>query len=402
MKKLSKEMWILLITLYFVLVGFGIIIPIMPYFAKSLGGSSFEMGLLTFVWAIGQFLMAPKWGNLADRYGRRKILLIGVSGYAFVFIAMAQAQSMLALIIIRALGGLISAATLPSAQAYAADITTKEKRSETMALMGAAMNLGFITGPALGAVLAPLGVAFTFYFAAALVGLNALAAFFFLPETVRKESSLENKREIKTVEAIGLALRGPEALFFILAFVGTFGGASLFSMLGFYLIDKFNASEIQTGIAFTLEGLTAVVVQGLGVAFAVKMFGEEKTLISALTIGIMGFIVLAIAPSYLVALIAVMIIAAGISLMQPLLNGIVSTRTNLPQGVTMGTMSSFQSLGRAMGPLWAGLVYFAHISAPFISSAILYGIFVVVCWYAFNGLLARKIAERTTVQEQLD
>lgn len=169
--------------LFILLAGFGLIIPTLPFYARSMGATSVHMGLLITVWAGAQFAFAPFWGSLSDRIGRKPVLLLGLAGFTASFFLMALAQSVVGLLLARFLGGVLSAAALPTAQAYIADVTPPEERGQGMALIGATFGLGFIVGPAIGGLLAPFGVTVPFYVAAAAGLLTIPLTWKILPES---------------------------------------------------------------------------------------------------------------------------------------------------------------------------------------------------------------------------
>lgn len=383
---LSRGRYLLLlyVTLFQVMIGFGVVIPVLPYVVTRMGAGPVEMGLLVTVWAGGQFLFSSLWGSLSDRIGRRPVILAGLVSYALTFGLMAAARSVEVLIAARALGGILSAATFPASQAYVADVTEGRERARQMAQMGAAMNLGFLAGPMLGGLLAPLGYQAAFLVSAALEVLNTIVTYFALPEP-----PIRARRETVAtggLRAVPLALRGPHALFFLLAFAATFGGSSMFSMLGLYMIGRHGAPEWVTGLAFTIEGLTAALVQGLAVGTLSTRYGEERCVRGALVSGMLGFGVLTLAPSAWAALPGVVLIANATAFLRPLAAGLVSRYTPLEQGITMGVQSAFDALGRTVAPLWAGAVFRMAYWAPFLSAIAVYAVFFV--W------LQRRVARR--------
>lgn len=372
-----REQYILFGTLFQVLLGFGIIIPILPYFARELGANSVQMGLLVTVWAGAQFLFSPLWGALSDRVGRRPVLLVGLAGYAVTFGVMAVAQEIWVVLVARFLGGILSAATVPTAQAYVADTSGGEERAGRMAAMGAAMNLGFICGPAVGGLLAALGLGYrgTFLVAMGLALLNWVIAFFALPEPAHRKEASSSRKGFSGLRAVRIALAGPEALLFLLAFGGTFGGSTMFSMLGFFLIDRLAAGADLTAVAFTVEGIASVLFQGVLVGWVSRRFGEERPIGWALLAGVAGFAGLIWAPSFGWVLVGLVFIALAISFIRPLVTSMVSRRTRMEQGVTMGIQTSFDALGRTIAPAWAGMAYLWRDWAPFASAIVVYLLF---------------------------
>ncbi len=371
-----KQQLILFATLFQVLLGFGVVVPILPYFARDLGANSLQMGLLVTVWAGAQFLFSPLWGAFSDRVGRRPVLLIGLGAYAMTFGLTAIAQNIWIVMLARFLGGVLSAATIPTAQAYVADTSTGEERAGRMASMGAAMNLGFIGGPAVGGLLAAAGLGYRMAFAAAgaLAVLNLIVAYFTLPEPEHRRAKATGKG-FSGLKAVRIALAGPESLLFLLAFAGTFGGSTMFSMLGFFLIDRLGAGADLSSVAFTVQGIASVVFQGLLVGWVSRRFGEERSIGWALLAGVAGFVALIAARSFPMVLVGLVFISLAVSFIRPLVTAMVSRRSRLEQGMTMGIQTSFDALGRTVAPLWAGMVYLWLDWAPFVSAIAVYLLF---------------------------
>lgn len=379
-----KEQWTLFGTLFQVMLGFGIVIPILPFFARELGANSVQMGLLVTAWAGAQFLFAPWWGSLSDRVGRRPILLLGLVGNAVSFGFTAFASNIWVVMLARFMGGVLSAATIPTAQAYIADISPPAERTSRLSAMGAAMNLGFVGGPALGGLLAGIGLEHRQFFltAMALALVNWVAAFFFLPEPPERQVAANRKR-FSGLGAMRIALSGPHALYYLLAFAGSFGGSTMFSMLGYYLMDRLGAGEDLTSLSFTIQGVSSTLFQGLLVGFASRLIGEERSVRLGLLAGIGGMFCLVAAHSYPMVVVGLVLIAMAISFIRPLVAAMLSRRTPMEQGVTMGIQSSMDALGRTIGPLWAGTAYLWHDWAPFASAIGVYLAFYLWTWVAW-------------------
>lgn len=340
------------------LLGFGIVIPIMPHFVDALGANTFHQGLVLMVWAGAQFLFSPIWGGLSDRIGRRPVLLIGLAAYAVTFFLMAWANTIWLVILARLLGGIFSSATIPTAQAYVADTTEPQERGNAMAQMGAAMNMGFIAGPTLGGGLAMLGLGFAATFAAAgvMATITFLLALLMLPEPVKRNAGAPARKGFSGLKAFSLAMAGPEKLLYLLTFAGTFGGSTMFGMIGFLMKDRFGAGPGPLGIAFTIEGAAAILFQVYLVGYLSRRLGDQRSLVWALVAGMAGSGVLMLASSYWAAVAGMIFIALAVSLIRPLVTAMVSQRSKLGQGITMGIQTSFDALGRTVAPLWAGLV----------------------------------------------
>lgn len=369
MKSYRPQVLLLFGSLLLVMLGFGIVIPLLPFVAREMGASSLDMGLLVSVWAAAQFLVSPRWGTFSDRAGRRPAMILGLLGFGLAFILMGVSTQLWMLYAARIIGGLLSASTMPSAKAYAADITPREHRGASMGLLGAAFGLGFMLGPAIGGLMAPLGVRFTFFVAGAGGLITAVFVYFLLPEPEVRTASTSG---VSAVAAIIQAVQKPYAMLYWTPFLMTFAGSSLFSMMGFFLMDKFAATESQVGAAFTVNGAMGVLTQGVLITLAIRMFGEVRLLRLSMALSAVGFLMYTFAPSMPVVYACIAFIGLGMGLGRPVMTSLLSNATDMGQGITMGMQTSFDSLGRTLGPLWAGLLYNLSIEAPYLSSALVF------------------------------
>lgn len=192
---LGKHLVLLFISIFLVGMGFSIIMPVLPYYAESMGANAFQLGMLITVYAICQFIFAPIWGAYSDRMGRKPVLLIGVLGFAVTFILFGYATQLWMLYPIRIAGGILSCATMPTAMAYVGDSTSLEKRGQAMGLVGAAMGMGMIFGPAVGGLLSTISLSFPFVFAGLLALANAVSLWLWMPESLAVEQRVVRKIE---------------------------------------------------------------------------------------------------------------------------------------------------------------------------------------------------------------
>lgn len=360
----------LLATVFLVMVGFGIVMPILPFFARRFGASPVQMGLLITAWAVAQFVASPFWGLAADRVGRKPVLVAGLFGYTFAFLGMALAQSYGMLLAARIVGGLLSASVLPSAQAIAADLSAPEERSAVMGRMGAGFGLGFLVGPAAGGALALAGPLVPFYAAAVA---SALA----LPLVIRlvAEPPVDARRAAAArlgAGALAQALRSPELPLYLMAFATTFGGSSLFSMLGYYAMDRAGGTPSDVGVMFTALGLGSVVAQGIAVGPVTRRWGEVRTIRAGFTAGAAGFVMVALAGSVASITVTVCMTSLAMAFLRPSLAALNSRTTRLGYGTSLGMQTSFDSLGRTLGPLCAGTLYNMDRAGPFAGAAAVY------------------------------
>ncbi|MDR7418365.1 MAG: MFS transporter [Armatimonadota bacterium] len=371
-----RQIWVMFGAILLVMVGFGIVLPILPFLAKRFGASPLQMGLLITGWSVAQFVSSPFWGLCAERFGRKPVLLAGLAGYAVAFLAQALAPSYALLLAARVMGGLVSSSVLPSGQAIAADLTPPTERGAVMGLIGAAFGVGFLVGPALGGVLTVAGPETPFYAAAVASALSIPVVI----RWVREPPVDDRRREAARLGAGGIAaaLTSPERPLYLMALAATFGGSSLFSMLGYYAIDRAAATPTQVGIMFTAMGVGSVATQGTLVGRIARGGGEIPGIVWGFAGGAAGFAAVALARTVPALTAAVFLGSVALALIRPLVVALNSRTTTLGYGVSMGMQTAADSLGRTLGPLWAGSVYGVMPLAPFATAAAVYAAAAVV------------------------
>lgn len=391
MRNLNRPIVILFFTLFAVMVGFGVIIPVMPFYVLHFGATSLHLGLLMATFSVMQFLCAPYWGDLSDRIGRRPVLLIGLAGYVLSFLIMAYANALWMLFLSRIVGGVLSSATLPTALAYIGDTTSHEQRGAGMGILGAAMGLGVIFGPAIGGGLAGFGITAPFLFSAALAFVVLVVAIFVLPESLAPGLRAVTKAESGgRFGSLREALKGSLAPFYGLAFITSFGAANMESVFAFFAADKLGFGPPEMGFVFLVMGVVGVVLQGVAVGRLITRFGEERVLRAGLAIGAAGFVLITFSFNMLSLLLFVSVMSVGMGLQRPTISSLLSKRTSAGQGTTMGLQGSFDSLGRVIGPVWGGWLYQSGIALPYYSGAII----------IMLGLLTMHLANRPRPAEQ--
>jgi multidrug resistance protein len=348
-----KSMVVLFMAIFLVGVGFSIIIPVLPYYAESLGANAFQLGMLITVYAICQFIFAPIWGAYSDRVGRRPVLLFGILGFSITFTMFGFATQLWMLYLIRIVGGILSCATMPTAMAYIGDTTSQEKRGSAMGMIGAAMGMGMIFGPAIGGVLSGISLAFPFVFAGILALANAIAVWILLPESLPIE-----QRVIRKIERVSLleGLRTPLAVLFLCICLASVGESVHHGTFALFAEAKLSFTARDIGWTFTTAGVVSALVQGLWVGRLINRIGEEKT--AAMGIILMGssFILFIFTFNILSSILFMAIFSAGIGLIRPSISSAVSKRTISAQGTAMGLLNGYDSLGRAIGPALGGFM----------------------------------------------
>jgi len=348
---------ILFLTVFIHLLGFGIIIPLLPYYAETYGATGFTVGLLTTSFSFSQFVFAPFWGRLSDRVGRRPVLigsllLTGVSYFVY-----AAATSLALLFASRILAG-VAGAVLSTAQAYVADTTTPENRTKGMGLIGAAFGMGFIFGPAIGGVLSRWGFAAPAYASAGLAVAAAVFAFLRLPESLPREARAEaatrrsrtTLREAVARPAVGAVLG--------LFFVATLCFSGMETILALFCQRFYSWGPHEIGYLFAYVGVVAASMQ-LGIVGALaRRFGERALVRGGLALMGAAFVTAGIVPPLALFLVVMGAIAVASGLMTPSLSGLISIATPADeQGGILGVYQSLGSLARAAGPFLGGLAF---------------------------------------------
>lgn len=362
----NRSIMILFIILFLVMVGFGIIIPIMPFFLTSLGGNASVMGLFMATYSLMHLLFAPYWGHLSDRIGRRPVILIGLLGYGVTFILFGCTDKLGMMFAVRILSGAISSATLPTALAYVADITEEDERSRSIGLMTAAMGVGIIVGPALGSWLGQQGFYVPFFVAGGLALLIWPFAFFYLPETLTSAKSVS--RSI-TSNTIVMELSNPLFLLFILFLIINFSTTMFEATFVFFSAHRAAFGPREIGILFTILGVIGVVVQGGLLGSLVKRFGDMNLMKGGLLISAAGLILILFAYDMASLLVTSAIFNIGTSLIGPSSSALVTRYSHRSLGTSLGIMQSFGSLGRIAGPVAGGILYEFNILIPYLMGA---------------------------------
>lgn len=362
----KRPLIILLIVQFLVMVGFGLVIPILPFLMENLGGGALSLGLFMSAYSIMQFFFAPFWGRLSDRIGRRPVLLIGLSGYGITFFLFGVANNIPLLIAIRAVSGMISSATLPTAMAYLSDITEGVERSKSMGMVGAAMGLGMIFGPALGGWLGDYSFTLPFFVAGGLALLVLPFAWGFLPETLEtpvEEPVREGRRLSWAV------LQDPLFSLFAINFALSFSMAMFESTFALLAALKVGFGPKEMGMTFVVIGIASTVVQGGLIGKLVKRFGDAKLVKMGMVTSSIGFILILLSQTTFFLVLATIILMVGTALMGPTSSSLVTKQSKHGQGASLGYFQSFGSLGRIFGPIVGGALYGVYIGLPYIAGA---------------------------------
>lgn len=377
----TRSMVVLFITLVIVMMGFGMVIPVIPFLVEAFGASGQELGFLMAIYALMQLIFSPMWGELSDRYGRRPIMLIGLLGNGLSLIFMGLASSLWMLFTARALAGLLASATLPTAYAYVGDSTAKEDRGGWMGILGSAMGVGMVLGPGFSGVLAEASLSRPF-FVGGVLSLGAIAVvYFLLPESL----TAENRKATTTINLRGQfgemwnGLRGPLGFLLFLAFLVSFALTNFEGIFGLYMSNQFQYGPREVGLILTWIGLISAAVQAGLTGYATKRWGEELVIKVSLLGTAVGFVLMLLAFNLVTILLTVGFFVLSNAMMRPGVASLISRRAEMGQGIAMGLNNSFMSLGRVVGPLLAGMLFDIRFTLPYLSGGVIALIGFVLC-----------------------
>ena len=357
------------------IVAFTMVFPLLPMYARLFEASNVTIGFLAASFALAGLIFAPLWGILSDRFGRKAIIAGGLIGIAGSFFLFGAATNLSILFVARFLQGVFAAATLPAARAYIADITVAEDRVRALGRLGAALSLGVILGPAIGGILAEISISLPFYAAGALALLNFIFVALFLPESLKEKiissAHIGKGFLFQNTKRIWLGLRAELAPLFILSFLWSFALSNNQVAVPLLGIDKFNLDPAHMGILFVVMGAVSVVVQIFLLVPVTALLGKHFTIAWGLLIMSAGFLIMPFLPPETIFLYGAVAIAAfGSSISRPVITALISEETTEGQGVTMGTATAFESLGRLIGPILGGFLFAYSMAFPFVLAAV--------------------------------
>lgn len=364
MARPRSPLFVLFLTVFIDLVGFGIIIPVLPLYAEHFHASPMAIGWLTGIYSGMQIIFTPILGKLSDRFGRRPVLMVSIVGTALGFVLMGMATALPLLFVARILAG-ITGGNISIPQAYIADVTAPEQRSRAMGMIGAAFGLGFTFGPLIGGVMSRISYSAPFYFAAGLAAANALLVYFILPESLSREHRTRPHEDATVAEVFRHGRGWMFALVVATYFFLIVGFAIMTTLFALFTEKRFGYDARANGYLFGFIGILAVVVQGGLIGRLIKIFGE-------VTLARVGLLLTAASLALLPAshdLTLLLVVCAGLSfgsgLASPPLSGLASQMIDRSwQGRALGVMQSAGSTGRLLGPLLGGWLLTLDLKKP--------------------------------------
>ena len=365
-KEQRKKLMILMINMFIAVGSFGIIIPILPAYLVSINEGGKAAGLMIAIFAGAQLAMSPIAGKWADKYGRRVMIIAGLSGLALSMFVFYFSDSITVLYLSRVIGGVGAALLIPAIFAYVADITTLDQRAKGNSLISASMSLGIVIGPGIGGFLADFGLKMPLLISA-LVGVAAVIfSAVMLKESKGIEIEVSEVKSESMIKEIGQTFSKPYFIPLLITLVMSFGLMAYESVLGLFVDFEFGASPKDIAVLVTSTGIISVIIQLFAVDRIVRRYGEAAVLSIFLGVAAGGFLLSIFASTYVMFFGVTMIIFLATSILRPVLITLISKLAGNEQGFAMGMNNAYMSIGNVLGPLLAGVLFDIHIIYPFV------------------------------------
>lgn len=400
MKKTIKEqkavLLILLSNVFIAFLGIGLIIPVMPSFMNIMHLSGKTVGYLVAVFAVAQLLMSPLAGRWVDRYGRKKIIIIGLFLFGVSELIFGLGTNVWVLYLARLLGGISAAFVMPGVTAYIADITSIQERPKAMGYFSAAISLGFIIGPGIGGFIAEYGIRMPFFVAAVVAFLACISSIFILKELLTKEQLAEisaNKQQTNVISDLKKSLNPLYFIPFIIVFVLAFGLSAYETVFSLFSDHKFGFSPQDIAAIITITSIFGIVVQVFMFEKMVDILGEKKLIQLCLITGGIMAVVSTMISSFLAVLVVTSFIFLAFDLLRPALTTFLSKAAGKEQGFVAGMNSTYTSLGNIVGPAMGGILFDVNIHYPYLFAAVIMiiGLGLTIMWN--EKQLAESLAE---------
>jgi DHA1 family tetracycline resistance protein-like MFS transporter len=364
MAKPRSPLFVLFLTVFIDLIGFGIVIPILPLYAENFHASPIAIGWLTGIYSGMQIIFTPILGKLSDRFGRRPVLFVSIVGTALGFALMGLAHSLTLLFVARILAG-ITGGNIAIPQAYIADVTAPEKRSRAMGMIGAAFGLGFTFGPLIGGVMSRISYSAPFFFSAGLAVINAALVYLILPESLPRERRTRPHAQASIAEVFR---HGRGAMFGIV--LGTYfflivGFSIMTTLFALFTEKRFGYDAQANGYMFGFVGIVSVIVQGGLIGRLIRMFGEVALARAGMILTTVSLALLPMSSNLAFLLLVCAGLSAGSGFASPPLSGLASQMVEANwQGRALGVLQSAGSTARLLGPLLGGWLLTFDLRKP--------------------------------------
>ena len=369
-----RALVVLLVVIYLMIAGFGLVIPLLPFFAKAFDAEPWAITAMFSAFSLGQFISEPFWGRLSDRIGRKPVMVITMAGVGLTYVAFAFAPTIWAAFAIRFVNGLF-AGNISTLQGALADITPPEKRAGRMGIMSAAFSAGFSTGPAIGGLLAqpsrgPLGFQLPLLVAAGFVFASLIAVILFVRESrPRRASAVRGPRPARLREGFSHPVISRVV---IISFIVVIGFAGIEATYGLWTQARFGWGPREIGLAFMVIGVIGAVCQGWLTGRLARLYGEAATLTAGLVFMLAGISTQGLSANWQVAILGFLLVCIGQSICFPNISALISRASpGDRQGEMLGLNMSGMAAARIGGPILAGQLFGWQVGAPFAVSALL-------------------------------
>ena len=382
----QKTFPLLLVNMFLAMLGIGLVIPVLPQFLHEFGAGGQAAGYLVSCFGLTQFLFSPIAGNLADKYGRKPMIVLGLGLFALSNLCAAIADNLWFLFLSRLIGGAGSAALVPSIMAYAADITTNEQRTKAMSYIGASMSSGFIIGPGVGGLLAEFGMRAPFFASACIGVLAMLGSMIVLPEPLSLETRLKrqqsNVKKPNVFVQLALSIKSRFFVLLFLVFALTFGLTHFEAIYPLYVVQSYGFTTLDIAILFTVCSLIGTVNQVVLTTRLIHRFGEKKTINYTLLLSSISLVFLLFSGNFWYVMFVTMMFFTCNNILRPTINTLLSKGAGEQQGFVAGMNNAYMSLGNIFGPVLAGILFDIQINLPYLFGAfvLLIAYFVSVKW----------------------
>ncbi|MEI3599426.1 MULTISPECIES: multidrug efflux MFS transporter NorA [unclassified Oceanobacillus] len=375
MKKKDWTLTLLLTNIFFVFLGIGLVIPVLPTIMNELGISGTVVGYLTAAFALAQLIFSPLAGKAVDKYGRKRMIVIGLFIFSFSEFLFGLGKTIEVLFASRILGGISAAFIMPAVTAFIADITTLKTRPKALGYMSAMISTGFIIGPGIGGFLAEIGTRVPFFSAAACGLIVAFVSILSLKEPKSKTDDMADMTEELGKSGLRKVFMPMFFIAFIVILISTFGLAAFDSFFSLYTDHKHGFTPSDIAIAITGGAIIGAIFQVVLFDWLTKLIGEINIIRWSLAISAMLVFAMTLANSYWQVMAVTFTVFIGFDLIRPAVTNYLSKIAGNEQGFVGGMNSFFTSLANVFGPVVGGVLFDIDINYPFVFSSIV----IVVC-----------------------
>ncbi|MFU1793615.1 MFS transporter [Paenibacillus azoreducens] len=374
--KMNKSLIVLMINMFIAMLGIGLVIPILPKLLEDFHAGGTAAGYLIAASGLTQFLFSPIAGEWADKYGRKRMIVLGLLLFTLSQFIFAIASVMWMLYLSRFLGGIGAAMMVPAMMAYVADSTTEDTRGKGLGLLGAAMSLGFVIGPGIGGFLADLGLRAPFYIAALIAAIATILSVVMLKETLslerRQAAKNSNVKREGIVKQLISSVKAPYFIYLILVFTLTFGLVNFEAIFSLYVDNKYAYTTKEISIMITVGSLVGVIIQGAFINKLLHRFGENKLINVSFLISAITMVLMLLSGNFWYNMLMILVFFTFTSIMRPAINTMLSKMAGPEeQGFVMGMNNAYMSLGNIFGPALAGILFDVHMNLPYSFGAII-------------------------------